>query len=109
MGRSKGQTYGVLLQYADRLVVWDYFSLSGYRPDYTAEIAHYLNKYGKERIIVSVGLWAKGGGVISPDALRLAMQAGVKSEVPNLWITPSLYLSEEHWKVLADVWSQSAR
>ncbi len=37
---------------------------------------------------------------------QLAMQAGVKSEIPNLWITPSLYLSEEHWKILADVWSR---
>lgn len=105
---DKGQDYEVLLQHADRLIVWDYFGLSGYRPDYTTNIAHYLSKYGRDRIIISVGLWARDGGVISPDALRLAMQAAVKSEIPNLWITPSLYLSEEHWRVLEDVWGQSA-
>jgi hypothetical protein len=44
-------------------------------------------------------------GVLSPDALRQAMQSGVKSDIPNLWITPSLLLSEEHWKVLTGVWS----
>jgi len=101
---ERGQDYGVMLAYADRLVVWDYFGLSGYRPDYTGELGRYLNKYGRDRIIVSVGLWSKGGGVISPDALRQAMQSGLKSEIPNLWITPSLYLSEEHWKALVDVW-----
>ena len=106
---DKGQNYGVLLQYADRLVVWDYFGLSSYKPDYTTAIAHYLNKYGQNRIIISVGLWAAGGGVLSPDALRQAMQAGVKSEIPNLWITPSLYLSDQHWKVLADVWGLPVR
>ena len=102
---DRGQDYAVMLQYADRLVVWAYFGLSSYRPDYTAEIARYLKKYGKERIIISIGLWAKGGGVLSSDALRQAMQSGVKREIPNLWITPSLYLSDEHWKVLTDAWS----
>ena len=93
-----------MLTYADRLVVWDYFGLSGYRPDYTGELGRYLKKYGRDRVIVSVGLWSKGGGVISPDALRQAMLAGLKSEIPNLWITPSLYLSDAHWKALVDVW-----
>ncbi len=102
---DKGQDYRVLLQYADRLVVWDYFGLSGYRPDYTAQIARYLNKYGADKVIVSVGLWATGGGSISHEALRQAMQSGLKSNIPNLWITPSLYLSEDHWRVLFEMWA----
>lgn len=103
---NKGQNYGLLLEHADRLIVWDYFGLSGYRPAYTAEIARYLSRYGRERIIISIGLWARGGKVISPDELRQAMEAALSSDVPNLWITPSLYLSEEHWKVMTDLWNQ---
>jgi hypothetical protein len=103
---GKGQDYALLLKSADRLVVWDYFGLSGYRPEYTGDIAHYLTKYDSSKVIISVGLWSKGGGVIRPDALRRAMQAALKSEIPNLWITPSHYLSEEHWKVLMQVWGE---
>ncbi len=101
---EKGQDYAAMLQYADRLVIWDYFGISGYRPDYTGVIARYLKKYGPDKIIISVGLWAKGEGTISPDALRQAMQAGLQSDIPNLWITPSLRLNEEHWKALTEVW-----
>ena len=103
---EKGQDYGTLLQYADRLVIWDYFGLSGYPPDYTGEIARYLKKYGAARIIISVGLWSQRGTAISPDALRRAMQAALKSDIPNLWITPSLLLSEEHWQVITDLWGR---
>ena len=104
---DKGQNYGVMLQAADRLVLWDYFGLSGYQPEYTARIAQSVQKYGADRIILSIGLWANGGNVISPDALRLAMQSGLHSPIPNLWITPSHYLTDKHWQVLTDVWGAS--
>jgi hypothetical protein len=106
---ERGQDYGTLLKYADGLVVWDYFGLSGYPPDYTGEIARSLRKYGANRIIISIGLWSRRGEVISPVALQRAMQAALHSDIPNLWITPSLLLSEEHWQVVTDLWGERAQ
>lgn len=103
---ERGQNYGMLLQSADRLVLWDYFGLSGYEPEYTARIAQSVQKYGPDRIIISIGLWARNG-VISPEALRRAMLAGLQSPIPNLWITPSLFLSDEHWQVIQELWSHN--
>jgi len=105
-GTERGQNYGLLLQSADRLVLWNYFGLSGYEPEYTARIAQSVQEYGPDRIIISIGLWAKNG-VISPEALRRAMQSGLQSPVPHLWITPSLSLSDEHWQVIQELWSHN--
>ncbi len=106
---ERGQNYATLLKYADRLVVWNYYGLSGYDPTYTAKIAQYLSKYGPDRIILSIGLWAKGDGVISAEALQAGMEAALRSAIPNLWITPSHYLTEEHWLVLSQVWTSGSQ
>ncbi len=101
---ENGQDYASLLQQADRLLVWDYFDLNGYPPEYTKDIASYLKKYGPDRIIITIGLWGPNEQIISPAALRRAMQAAVEGGLPNLWITPSRYLSDQHWQVLAEQW-----
>ena len=100
-----GQNYTVMLKYVDRIVVWDYFNLSGYKPEYTSQIANYLAKFGSDRVILSIGMWAKNGKTISADELRRGMQAAIQSPLPNLWITPSLYLTDAHWQVINDLWS----
>lgn len=100
-----GQKYGLMLQYADRIVVWDYFGLSGYKPEHTTEIAAYLAKYGPDRVIISIGMWSTGGGVIMPGELRRGMLAALQSRIPNLWITPSKDLGNDHWRVLTEVWA----
>lgn len=103
-----GQNYATLLEHADRLVVWNYYGLSGYDPEYTAEIARYLSRYGPERVIISIGLWAEEGGVLSPEALQAGMESALDSEIPNLWITPSHYLTEAHWEVLRRLWAPNS-
>jgi hypothetical protein len=100
-----GQAYGVMLASADKLVVWDYFGLSGDPPDHAATVAHSLAKYGSEKIIISIGLWAKSGTIISPEDLRIAMKSGLGSEIPSFWITPSRYLSPAHWQVISEAWA----
>lgn len=106
---NKGQNYGVMLTYADRLVVWDFYGMSGYSPSYTANIANYLAKYGRERIIISIGLWTASGGVMTPSALQQGMVADLGSAIPNLWITPSRYLTAAHWQVMTDLWNPPSR
>ncbi len=104
-GASHGQDYAVLLQSADRLIVWDYFGLSGYPPEYTAEIARTLRKLGPERIVLSVGLWPAQGDPVSPAAMRTALLSGLTQGLGNQWVTPSRLFSDAHWKALADAWA----
>lgn len=103
-GASHGQDYGVMLGFADRLVVWDYFDLAGRPPEYTTEVARSLLPFGQDRIILSVGLWPKEGAPVSPDALRIALKAGLSAGVINEWVTPSRFMDQDHWRALADSW-----
>jgi hypothetical protein len=104
---ERGQSYSVMLKYVDKIIIWDYFGLNDYNPEFTEEIARYTRKYGADRVVISVGLWSKDGGVISPDLMRRAMRSSIEGGISNLWITPSNHLSKEHWEALAEVWGQS--
>ncbi len=107
-GRRSGHDYALLLQYADRLVLWNYFGLSNASPAYTRDIARYVQRYGAERIIISYGLWADHGAVVDALDLRRAMIAGQKANLPNAWITPASLMEEEHWQVLMSVWRRAS-
>jgi hypothetical protein len=106
-GASHGHDYGVMLDSADRLVVWDYFDLAGRPPKYTTDVARSLKGLGQDKIILSVGLWPKEGTPVSPDALRTALRAGLSEGIVNQWVTPSRFMTQDHWQVLAEVWSGS--
>ena len=107
-GRRSGHDYRLLLQHADRLVLWNYIGMSGARPEYTANIARYVQRYGVDRIIISYGLWANRGAVLGAEALQRAMIAGQEENLPHAWITPLGLMQEEHWQVLAAVWRGAA-
>jgi hypothetical protein len=101
---EKGQSYHVMLEHVDKIVIWDYFGLNGYDPKFTREIAHeYGQKYDPSRIIISIGLWKSGNDIISSEDLKQAMQSSIKGGIDNLWITPSQNLSGNHWKALSEV------
>jgi hypothetical protein len=106
-GRRSGHDYRLLLQHADRLVLWNYIGLSGAAPEYTASIARYVRRYGVDRIIISYGLWANRGAVLSAEALQQAIIAGQEGNLPHAWITPLGLMQEEHWQTLAVVWRGS--
>ena len=106
-GASHGQDYRVMLESADRLVVWDYFDLAGRPPEYSTQVARSLKGLGPDRVILSVGLWPKEGTPVSPGALRTALLAGLSEGLMNQWVTPSRFMTPDHWKVLEDVWAGS--
>jgi hypothetical protein len=89
-------------------VLWNYIGLSGARPEYTANIARYVQRYGVDRIIISYGLWANRGAVLGAEALKRAMIAGQEENLPHAWITPLGLMQEEHWQTLAAVWRGAA-
>ncbi len=104
-GASHGQAYELMLGSADRLVVWNYFGLTGRPPEYTTEVARSLRPLGRDRIILSVGLWPKEGAPVSPEALRIALLRGLSEGILNQWVTPSRFLTQDHWQALAEAWA----
>lgn len=98
-----------MLQSADRLVVWDYFGLAGKPAEYTAQVARSLLKFGKDRIILSVGLWPKEGNPVSPQGLTIALLSGRAEGISNQWVTPSRFLTQDHWRALSEVWTRPAQ
>ncbi len=108
-GSSHGQDYSVMLQSADRLVIWDYFGLAGKPAAYTAQVARSLRKFGTDRMILSVGLWPHEGSPVSAQDLSVALRAGLAEGITNEWVTPSRFFNDGHWRVLADVWGRPAQ
>ncbi len=94
-----------MLRSADRLVVWDYFGLAGRPPEYTTEVARSLKSLSADRLILSGGLWPKEGAPVYPEALRIALLAGLAEGITNQWVTPSRFMTPEHWQVLSDIWT----
>jgi hypothetical protein len=66
-----------------------------------------VRRYGVDRIIISYGLWANRGAVLSAEALQQAIIAGQEGNLPHAWITPLGLMQEEHWQTLAVVWRGS--
>ncbi len=104
-GASHGQDYQLMLGSADRLVVWDYFDLPGRPASYTTDVARSLKELGADKVILSVGLWPKEGNPVSPEALKIALLAGLAEGIVNQWVTPSRFMTPDHWRVLADAWA----
>jgi len=105
--QENGTRYDVVLEQADQMVVWDYFALNGYQPEFTESLANQLKAYGENRVILSVGLWNKNNRVINGDQLERALLSAVKGGIRNHWVTPSLLLNDEHWSILGKIWSAS--
>lgn len=107
--RKFGQDYGLLLEHADRLVLWTYFGLEDYEPSYIREIADSLADlsadYGSERFILSFGLWDRTRPVLPPAELQAALREAQASSLPHVWVTPSSLFAAEHWRQLAKVWT----
>lgn len=108
-GRRSGHDYALLLQHADRLVLWNYFGLNGTSPEYTRDIARYVQQYGENRIIISYGLWAERGAVVSATDLQRAMIAGQKGNLPHAWITPVRLMNDNHWQAITSIWRDATQ
>jgi hypothetical protein len=103
-----GMNYSVVLEHTDRLIVWGYFALDGFPPEYLRNVAQFLSGFGQDRVILSIGLWGKSDSVVSADELRRAVLASQAGGMSNLWITPGSRMSANHWKVLDELWGSPA-
>lgn len=100
---ENGQDYRLLAPWVDEFVVWDYFALESRAPETSASVAEYFNnEFSARRYFLSLGLWDKGGGFISPDSLGRALRAARKGGAELIWITPGEALTPGHWRVIAE-------
>jgi hypothetical protein len=107
LGADHGTRYDILLEQADRVVIWDYFALNGYRPEFSQNLAELLVQKTDGRAILSIGLWAKNDQTITPAQLEAAILSAQKGGMQDIWITPSLLMTDAHWEVLRRLWGSS--
>jgi hypothetical protein len=104
MGAEHGTRYDILLEEADRVVIWNYFALNGFQPEYSQNLAEVFLKKTDGRSILSIGLWGKNDQTVTPAQLEAAILATQKGGIQDIWITPSLMMTDEHWQVLKRLW-----
>ncbi len=106
-GNEFGTRYDLMLQHIDKLVVWGYYFLENYPPEYLDTAAQFLAKYGRDRVIMSIGMWGPTTALMSPDLFLRGLQASSKGGLSNIWVTPSIYMDDSLWKILDDYWSSN--
>ena len=99
-----GTNYNVVLEHTDKIVIWGYFSLDEFQPEYLQEVAQFLNQFGQDRVILSIGLWGRNGPVVSADELKRGLLASQSGGMANIWITPGSLMDAAHWQVLDALW-----
>jgi hypothetical protein len=99
-----GTNYNLVLEHMDRLVVWGYYGVDNYPPEYLLKVAQFLTQFPRDELILSIGLWDDNGQAVSPESFRIAMQSVLAGGINNLWITPSLLMNDDNWQALADFW-----
>jgi hypothetical protein len=99
-----GTNYHVVLIHTDRIIVWAYYDLDNYAPEYLTTVSQFLSSFGNDRVILSVGLWDDVYPQTPPDMLRRAILATQAGGINNLWITPNILMTPQHWQVLKDLW-----
>jgi len=110
---NNGTDIGQLLQHVDRVIIWGNRDLDGHSQQALEAVAQYINRYGNDRIVLSIGAWDKKYDPEVPNSqmssmsaadFQTALQTAVQSGARDLWITPSFLLSEADWQALKAQW-----
>lgn len=101
---GSGHDYAVLLEQADRLVVWNYFAINDRPPEYGAEITRSLQERFPGRFVMSTGLWASSG-IISLSAMRGSLEAVADAGADSVSVTPASKMTDQHWQALERAWA----
>jgi hypothetical protein len=105
MTNEHGTNYKVVLEHTDKLVLWAYYDLDHFPPALFAQVADLEKKLGKDRFILSLGLWDEKLPQTRSETFKEYLLAAEKNGINDLWITPSTLMTDAHWQVLKEVWS----
>ncbi|WP_333615271.1 hypothetical protein [Glutamicibacter sp.] len=100
---ASGHAYEALLLAADRLVIWNYFSINASTPEYAGLLARSLQQRLPGRFVMSTGFWAQNSP-LAPEQLSAALQAISDAGPVAVSVTPVSLMAQEHWDVLARAW-----
>ncbi|GAA2231869.1 hypothetical protein GCM10010413_32640 [Promicromonospora sukumoe] len=106
---DSGLSYPVLVEHADRLVLWGYLGIGNHTPRELEDVLAALERSGMpmEKFIVSVGIWDHGeaDGTISPKLMAAGVRAADTHGITSVNVTPYTLMTPEHWSALSEVWT----
>ena len=105
-GKESGLDYRRILRHADKIIVWNYFSLANQPPEASEALARYLvENFPGNAFYVSIGLWGKSKRLASGPFAK-AVASTVKGGATHLWMTPNDMVTEQHWNALLQYWKK---
>ena len=94
-----------MLTHADHIVVWNYYALQGLPPQASKDLAQRLaSVLPSDRWTMSLGLWAKNGGSVTPEEMSAGIAAAIDGGTRRIWITPADQITDAHWNALLRAW-----
>jgi len=95
------QDYALLAPWVDEFIVWDYFAIEGLPPENSARVAAYCDdEFGPDGFFLSIGLWGRRGGTVSPEDLARSLRSAREGGADHIWITPARQMTPSHWDAL---------
>jgi hypothetical protein len=107
MTNEHGTNYRVVLQHTDKIVIWGYFSLDEFDPEYLQDVARFLTQFGPDRVILSIGLWGRANPEVTASELERGILASQAGGISDIWITPGSLMTPAHWQVLDTLWGSN--
>ncbi len=97
-GIDAGLDYRLVLNHADKIIVWNYFRLENLPPTVSEKLArHLVADLPLSSFYISIGLWGKKGRV-DPVSLRNAVESTLKGGANQILITPNDLMTAKHWE-----------
>jgi hypothetical protein len=105
VANEDGTNYDLMLQHIDKLIVWGYYYLENYPPEFLQTAASFLSRYGSDHVIMSIGMWGPNNTSMPADLLARGIQASIRGGLTEIWITPSIMLDDNSWNVIQQAWA----
>jgi hypothetical protein len=107
MTNEHGTNYQVVLQHTDKIVIWGYFSLDDFDPQFLQDVARFLTQFGPDRVILSIGLWGRANPEVTASELERGILASQAGGISDIWITPGSLMTPAHWQILDSLWGSN--
>jgi hypothetical protein len=103
-GKDSGLDYKMVLDHADKIIVWNYFYMENASPAISRDLArHLVDNFPISSFYLSIGLWGNDNPV-DPASFADAVFNSLEGGAIQLWITPNHLVTQKHWDNLLTHW-----